>query len=117
MIPDLLALVGDAADGYPGLPGLGKTTAARLLNRYGSIETFPPEVLGPRRDLALLFKKLATLRTDAPLFRNVDELRWRGSTSDFAAYAERMGDTRLVQRSREAMGKSTTHTNSTNHHE
>src|SRR5882762_244649 len=73
-IPDLLALVGDAADGYPGVAGIGEVTAARLINRYGAIEDFPPEVLGERRDLALLFKKLATLRTDARLFANVDEL-------------------------------------------
>src|SRR5438094_7448777 len=68
LIPDLLALVGDAADGYPGIPGIGAKTAAQLLNRHGQIENFPPSVLGERRDLALLFKNLATLRTDAPLF-------------------------------------------------
>ena len=65
-IPDLLALVGDAADGYPGIPGIGKVTAARLVNRYGSLEDFPPDVLGEQRDLALLFKDLATLRCLAP---------------------------------------------------
>jgi len=75
LIPDFLALVGDAADGYPGVPGIGAVTAARLLNRHGAIETFPPEVLGGNRERALLFKKLATLRTDAPLFDTVDELR------------------------------------------
>src|SRR5262252_9596069 len=90
LIPDFLALVGDAADGYPGLSGIGSVSAARLLNRYGAIEAFPPTVLGDRRDLALLFKRLATLRTDAPLFRNVDELRWRGPTDAFAAWTERM---------------------------
>ena len=74
LIPDLLALVGDAQDGYPGISGIGRTTAARLLNQYGPIEAFPPSVLGDGRDRALLFKDLATLRTDAPLFRNVDEL-------------------------------------------
>jgi 5'-3' exonuclease len=100
LIPDLLALVGDAADGYPGIPGIGRTTAARLLNQYGAIEVFPPAVLGQQRDLALLFKDLATLRTDAPLFQDVDELRWRGPTDAFAAYAERMGDTRLLDRCR-----------------
>ena len=73
LIPDLLALVGDAADGYPGIPGIGAKTAARLLNRYGPIESFPPNILGEQRDLALLFKNLATLRTDAPLFENVDD--------------------------------------------
>ena len=69
LIPDLLALVGDAADGYPGIPGIGAKTAAQLLNRYGQIENFPSNVLGEQRDLALLFKNLATLRTDAPLFQ------------------------------------------------
>jgi 5'-3' exonuclease len=98
LIPDFLGLVGDAADGYPGIAGIGRSTAARLLSRYGSIETFPPDVLGDKRDLALRFKDLATLRTDAPLFRNVDELRWRGPTTAFAAYAERLGDARLLQR-------------------
>ena len=98
LIPDFLALVGDAADGYPGIPGIGRTTAARLLNRHGIIESFPPAVLGASRDLALLFKHLATLRTDAPLFREVDELRWRGPTDAFAACAERLGDARLLER-------------------
>src|SRR5437868_7514876 len=64
LIPDLLALVGDAADGYPGIPGIGARTAAHLLNRYGPIETFPSNVLGEQRDLALLFKNPATLRTE-----------------------------------------------------
>src|SRR6266487_3021084 len=68
LIPDCLALVGDTADGYPGIAGIGAVTAARLLNQYGAIETFPPTVLGEQRDRALLFKTLATLRTDAPLF-------------------------------------------------
>ncbi len=98
LIPDFLALVGDAADGYPGIPGIGPTTAARLLNRHGIIEDFPPAVLGDTRDLALLFKDLATLRTDALLFREVDELRWRGPTDAFSAWAERLGEARLLQR-------------------
>ncbi len=103
-IPDLLALVGDAADGYPGIAGIGEVTAARLINRYGALENFPPEVLaGERRDQALLFKRLATLRTDAPLFADVEELRWRGPTDGFAAWAERIGEARLVARSRNAV--------------
>ncbi len=102
LIPDFLALVGDAADGYPGLPGIGPVTAARLLNRHGIIEDFPPAVLGDGRDLALLFKDLATLRTDAPLFRDVDELRWRGPTNAFTAWAERLGGARLLERSHKA---------------
>src|SRR6201981_3135772 len=74
LIPDLLALVGDAADGYPGIPGIGTKTAIKLLNLHGQIESFPPSVLGAQRDLALLFKKLATLRTDAPLFDSAETL-------------------------------------------
>src|SRR5881409_2891159 len=85
LIPDFLALVGDAADGYPGIPGIGAVGAAKLLNQYGAIESFPPAVLGERRDLAIPFKDLATLRTDAPLFDNVDELRWTGPTDTFHA--------------------------------
>jgi 5'-3' exonuclease len=98
LIPDLLALVGDPQDGYPGIPGIGRTTAARLLNQYGPIEAFPPSVLGEQRERALLFKDLATLKTDAPLFRDVDELQWRGPTSGFDVYAEGMGDGRLLDR-------------------
>jgi 5'-3' exonuclease len=98
LIPDFLALVGDAADGYPGIPGIGPVTAARLLNEHGPIEDFPPTVLGEGRDLALLFKDLATLRTDAALFRDVDELRWRGATQGFSGWAKRLGDARLLQR-------------------
>jgi 5'-3' exonuclease len=102
LIPDFLALVGDAADGYPGIAGIGAVTAAQLLNRYGGIEGFPPAVLGERRKLALLFKDLATLRTDAPLFRDVDELRWRGPTDSWASWTRRMKAPRLLERSLEA---------------
>jgi 5'-3' exonuclease len=102
LIPDLLALVGDPQDGYPGLPGIGRATAARLLNQYGPIEAFPPVVLGEAQERALLFKNLATLRTDAPLFRDVDELEWRGPTSEFAAWVEGKDDGRLLERSRKA---------------
>jgi 5'-3' exonuclease len=102
LIPDFLALVGDAADGYPGIAGIGSVSAARLLNRHGIIETFPAEVLGDSRALALLFKELATLRTDACLFRDVDELRWRGPTKAFAASAEQLGDPRLLGRALKA---------------
>ena len=98
LIPDLLALVGDAADGYPGIPGIGARTAAQLLNRYGPIEKFPSTVLGEQRDLALLFKKLATLRTDAPLFKKVETLRWRGPTPAFAKWVDRMKAPRLLER-------------------
>jgi 5'-3' exonuclease len=98
LIPDLLALIGDAADGFPGIAGIGPITAARLLNRHGMIENFPSAVLGDNRELALLFKNLATLRTDACLFRDIDELRWGGPTKGFAAYAQHMGAARLLER-------------------
>jgi 5'-3' exonuclease len=97
-IPDYLALVGDSADGYPGLAGIGPKGAAGLINRYGFLEEFPAEILGERRDLALLFKRLATLRSDAPLFARVEELEWRGPTERFAGCAAGLGDARLVRR-------------------
>ena len=91
LIPDFLALVGDAADGYPGIPGIGRGTAARSPQPA----RHPREL--PRRGAAAraaswrcCFKDLATLRTDAPLFRDVDELRWRGPTDAFAAWTERL---------------------------
>ena len=100
-IPDYLALVGDAADGYPGLSGCGPKTAVTLINRYGPLEQFGPEVLNEQnRSLALLFKDLATLRTDAPLFEDVDELRWRGATPEFTQVAEKIGSARLAARVR-----------------
>ena len=107
LIPDFLALVGDAADGYPGIAGIGAVTAARYLNRYGAIEDFPTTILGDKRELALLFKDLATLRTDAPLFDDVEQLRWRGPTAAFAAHTERMGVPRMLERclkARKALG-------------
>ncbi len=100
LIPDFLALVGDAADGYPGIPGIGKTTAARLLSTHGPIESFPPSVLGDKEELALLFKDLATLRTNAPLFSDVDDIKWKGSTDKFEGMAARLGDERLLDRCR-----------------
>ena len=105
LIPDLLALVGDAADGYPGIAGFGAKTAAHVLNSYGPIESFPTDVLREQRDLALLFKKLATLRTDAPLFKKVETLRWRGPTSAFARWVERMEAPRLLERCEKAAGR------------
>lgn len=102
LIADYLALVGDAADGYPGIGGIGAVGAAKLLNRYGPIEAFPPHVLGEQRERALLFKNLATLRTDAPLFANVDVLRWRGPTKAFAPWTEEIGDARLRERCEKA---------------
>ena len=105
LIPDLLALVGDAADGYPGIAGIGSVTATRLLNQHGAIEDFPPEVLGERREQALLFKRLATLRTDAPLFKNVDELRWRGATPGFETWTKRMEAPGVLARVRKLEAK------------
>jgi len=102
LIPDFLALVGDSADGYPGLEGIGKVSAARLLARYGPLESFPAEALGERMKLALLFKTLATLRTEAPLFDDVEALRWQGPTDGFAKIAERFDDKRLLQRAEKA---------------
>jgi 5'-3' exonuclease len=105
-IPDYLALVGDTADGYPGLPGWGAKSAAAVLSRFGRLEAIPPnaqdwhvtvsnqrslsEVFNRERDLAFLFRDLATLRTDLHLFFTVDDLLWTGPTSSFAHIAERL---------------------------
>jgi 5'-3' exonuclease len=113
-IPDYLALVGDAADGYPGIPGFGAKSAAAVLQRFGSIEAIPgdssewhagvsragrlAQTLVDQRDLALLFKTLATLRVDAPLFESVEELRWRGPTPAFAKFAEAIEAPELARR-------------------
>ena len=101
-IPDYLALVGDAADGYPGIAGIGPKGAASLIERYGGIEDFPPEALGTQKQLALLFKKVATLREDAPLFTDTAALEWRGVTENFASIAQRAGDQRLLARAARA---------------
>ena len=98
-IPDYLALVGDAADGYPGIARIGAKSAARLITQHGPIEKFPAAALSDEnRELALLFKTLATLRTDAQLFDDVDELRWQGATPQFALAAEAIGQPRLIKR-------------------
>jgi 5'-3' exonuclease len=105
-IPDYLALVGDAADGYPGLKGWGAKSAAAVLARFGHLEAIPEDwrtwgvnaaspaalaaTLARDRDRAFLFRDLATLRTDLALFESVDELRWTGPTPGFAALAERL---------------------------
>ena len=104
-IPDYLALVGDAADGYPGLPGWGAKSAAAVLARFGRLEAIPPDprewrvnaanaaalsaTLERHRDLAMLFRDLATLRTEIPLFDSVDALEWKGPTPRFAPMAAR----------------------------
>ncbi|MEO5975647.1 MAG: 5'-3' exonuclease H3TH domain-containing protein [Chryseolinea sp.] len=105
LIPDYLALLGDSADGYPGISGIGKTGASQLLNTYGPIESFPEKTLGQQREKALLFKTLATLRTDAKLFDNVDELKWKGPTSAFAEFTAKANEPRLLARANEAAGK------------
>jgi len=105
-IPDYLALVGDSADGYPGLRGWGAKSAAAVLAKYGHIEAIPADwrswgvnaanaaalsrVLADERDRALLFRTLATLRSDLPLFDSVDELEWKGPTEAFAPLAARL---------------------------
>ena len=120
-IPDYLALVGDAADGYPGLPGWGAKSAAAVLAKYGKLEAIPDsprdwrvnvsnprdlaEVLHRQRDLAYLFRDLATLRTDLPLFAGVDELLWRGPTEAFPALAERLDKARVTEEAGERIAE------------
>lgn len=112
-IPDYLALVGDTADGFPGLPGWGAKSAATVLGRYGRIEDIPSagsdwdvsvrgaerlaETLAAQRDRALLFRDLATLRAETTLFGNVDELRWRGPTDRLARVARRLDDPSIAE--------------------
>jgi len=113
-IPDWLALVGDSADGFPGLPGFGAKSAAALLTRYGHIEKIPDDgrlwdvpglrgvdrlaaTLTAGREVAALFKVLATLRTDADV-GTVDDWKWTGPTKKFAAWCERFDQPRLLQR-------------------
>ena len=110
-IADYLAMVGDSADGYPGLPGFGPKTVAKLINQHGHIEDFPAALLShTNRELALLFKNLATLRIDATLdsptngeTKSVGKLRWRGVRDNFPAVAEKIGAPRLVERARIAV--------------
>ena len=102
LIPDYLALVGDAADGFPGITGVGPVGAARLLNRYGPLEAMPTNALNGDMRLALLFKRLATLRTDLKPFHDVADLHWRGPTDAFAAWTKAAGASSLLQRCRKA---------------
>jgi len=118
-IPDYLALVGDTADGYPGLEGFGAKSSAAVLRRFLHIDAIPADfgewrvsvmnaqrlsrVLNENRDLAMLFRTLATLRTDEKLFDSVDELRWKGPTPQFAAFAESIGAPELVSRAERAV--------------
>jgi 5'-3' exonuclease len=112
-IPDYLALVGDAADGYPGLPGWGAKSAAAVLAKFGHIELIPSDsrewrvnaynasalaqTLSHQRDRALLFRKLATLRTDIAIFEDVEQLRWNGLTPAFDSWAARF-DSAITER-------------------
>jgi 5'-3' exonuclease len=104
-IADYLALVGDSADGYPGIRGFGAKTAADVIGRFHHIEEMPDSVLKGDREQALLFKKLATLVTEAPLFESVDELAWQGPRDDFMEYADKMQDRRVVERAQRAVEK------------
>ena len=101
-IPDYLALVGDSADGYPGIEGIGPKGAAALIAKYGAIEDFPQAALGERRERALLFKNLATLRTNAPVSGEVEDMRWAGPTPRLAEWTERMGAPKLLARAQAA---------------
>ena len=113
-IPDYLALVGDAADGYPGLPGWGAKSAGAVLAKFGKMEAIPAaaeawgvnvssprglaEVLLAQRDRAYLFRDLATLRADLPLFADVDELLWKGPTAAFRAMGDRLDKARVEKK-------------------
>jgi len=113
-IPDYLALVGDKADGFPGIPGWGAKSASTVLHKFAHLEKIPrtPETwelplrnaarlsadLVENWDKALLFRDLATLRTDRRLFRSVSALRWEGPTSDFESFAKSLGDPALWDR-------------------
>jgi 5'-3' exonuclease len=119
-IPDYLALVGDAADGFPGLPGWGAKSTAAVLARFGHIESIPADwrtwqvnaagagalaaTLARERDRALLFRKLATLRTDIPLFSSVDDLFWKGPTPSFEALGARL-NAAVTDKSRTVRGR------------
>ena len=123
-IPDWLALVGDSADGYPGIPGWGAKSAAAVLARYEHLERIPDAArdwdldvrgkerlaaaLRERRELALLFRTLATLRTDAAISASVDDLEWRGPRADFAAIAERL-EARDLARGAGELARATEH--------
>ena len=121
-IPDYLALVGDSADGYPGLPGWGAKSTAAVLRKFDHLESIPADgnewgvdVVSPRaladtlnreREVALLFRTLATLRTDIPLFEDVDELEWKGPTPEFAALGARF-DAAITGKKRSPGGRAT----------
>jgi len=117
-IPDYLALVGDSADGFPGIPGWGEKASGAVLGRYIHLEKIPAShaqwdvpvrgatrlaaALAEHRELAILFRTLATLRTDVPVVGDVDELRWRGPTPAFQELAGRLGMPGLWERAQRA---------------
>jgi 5'-3' exonuclease len=122
-IPDWLALVGDSADGFPGLPGWGAKSAAAVLRHYRHLEAIPAapgqweitvrggaklaRTLADNLELALLFRRLATLDLDAPTVTSVDELRWRGPSPDLATVAGRLDADDLVRRAEQLAGSRT----------
>ncbi len=124
-IPDYLALVGDSADGYPGLPGWGAKSAAAVLAKYGRLESIPKNrlewrvdisasgtlsrTLSDQWDLALLFRTLATLRTDIPLFDDVDQLQWNGPTEAFAAIGASLDAAVAATKPRSERGRASQH--------
>lgn len=113
-IPDWLALVGDSADGFPGIPGWGAKSAAAVLARYGRLEDIPgdprewglganraarlAESLAQQREDAFLFRRLATLREDAPVRETLGDLEWRGAFERLKEICHQLGDDRLVER-------------------
>jgi 5'-3' exonuclease len=113
-IPDYLALVGDTADGYPGIAGWGAKSTAAALSKHGHIEDIPLDSINAglaaslrdNWDNALLFRKLATLRIDAALFDSVDALLWKGPRPEAAVLAVKMGAERLLERAEKAAGRS-----------
>jgi 5'-3' exonuclease len=121
-IPDYLALVGDSADGFPGLPGWGAKTTAAVLARYEHLEAIPDSprewdvpirnvaglavTLAAQRQLALLFRNLATLRTSEPVFNEVDDLRWTGPRQEFGGLAEMELDSDSLPQRAEALAES-----------
>ncbi len=128
-IPDYLALVGDAGDGYPGLPGWGAKSAAAVLSRFGQLEAIPvdgrewhvrvanpqklSQTLHQKRELAFLFREIARLRTDLALFASVDELLWHGPTPAYKPLAERLQKAQFEKKSI-SRAKTKTRTASTN---
>ncbi|MYB10311.1 MAG: flap endonuclease [Acidimicrobiia bacterium] len=120
-IPDYLALVGDTADGFPGLPGWGARSTATVLSHYRHLENIPDAVgqwevsvrgsaklaatLSENRELALLFRTVATIADDAPTFGRLDELRWMGPTSEFPELMGRMGGEHLIERAEKSKAR------------